>query len=437
MKITKQQLILFVLISLFLGSFSPAFAAPMLSISPAGDGVYSLQGVGLEDVGGIQVTISYDSTTLGNPRVVQGGLIAGGMMMSNVTVPGSIVIAVISTSAIAGSGTIVTLTFDRKGAQPGKPVVLNVKMVNTSGKNIAGDLTPKTEETVAQPSGNQASPESVEAPKTPVESASSSTSTVRSAGTITLPSADSAPKEKIEAPGQSDFKDANDTSHDERHDVARETGAPAAEEAREPVVAVKTDVPLAPTIQSILERFSTYSGEKSLKSLTALFEQKDLSVFSQIPAVCIADGKSTLKITLFNIVGKKAPNFTLNGASLVSLKRKGDNDWVVEAKPNKGVYIASLTMLLDGTAKNFPLTVAPKIDPDLDKSGTVNEADFNLFIKESGTEKSTRFDFNGDGKRDYQDEYIFVANYLSVLDKKPKVKATKDKTTEQKEKDSK
>jgi len=58
------------------------------------------------------------------------------------------------------------------------------------------------------------------------------------------------------------------------------------------------------------------------------------------------------------------------------------------------------------------IVVAPKAAVDLDRSGSVTEADFKLFLSDRGTAKKTKFDLNGDGKRDFVDEYIFTANYL-------------------------
>lgn len=60
----------------------------------------------------------------------------------------------------------------------------------------------------------------------------------------------------------------------------------------------------------------------------------------------------------------------------------------------------------------FPIIVAPKAVVDLDKSRKVTEADFKLFLRDRGSAKKPKFDLNGDGKRDFVDDYIFTANYL-------------------------
>jgi hypothetical protein len=82
---------------------------------------------------------------------------------------------------------------------------------------------------------------------------------------------------------------------------------------------------------------------------------------------------------------------------------------ILNLVPAKGVYQASLVLPLDDLMVVVPLGVAPRLNADLDNSGTVTESDFALFLKEGAP-----FDLNGDGKRDYLDDYLFTANYLAA-----------------------
>ena len=106
------------------------------------------------------------------------------------------------------------------------------------------------------------------------------------------------------------------------------------------------------------------------------------------------------------------PNFAFNSARYVSLARGDEGEWEVEVRPDAGAVSASVTMLANGTLQEFPLTVTPKVEVSLIKPGKVSEADFLLFLKETGTPAAPGHDLNGDGKRDYLDDYIFTANYL-------------------------
>ena len=92
-----------------------------------------IQGTGFENVGAMHFTVLYDTSSLGNPRVVQGALISGAMMMPNATVPGSVQLGIIRVTPIQGSGVIATLTFDRTGSSAGK--ILSVAVKNFSNVN--------------------------------------------------------------------------------------------------------------------------------------------------------------------------------------------------------------------------------------------------------------------------------------------------------------
>jgi hypothetical protein len=161
-----------------------------------------------------------------------------------------------------------------------------------------------------------------------------------------------------------------------------------------------------------LEKFRLFQGEKSPNNFLALFDMGQGIRFSQAPPVCITDGKSSVKVTISKVAGDRAPNFAFNHAKYLSLRQTGEGEWQVEVMPEKGTVRASISMVTETAQQEIPLTVSPQADVDLDKSGAVTEADFQLFLKTRGTDGAPLFDLNGDGKRDYQDDYIFTANYL-------------------------
>lgn len=71
---------------------------------------------------------------------------------------------------------------------------------------------------------------------------------------------------------------------------------------------------------------------------------------------------------------------------------------------------ASVTVLEQGVVVTIPLTVTPPIDLKLLPKGKFDETAFVLFLKERDGAKG---DLNGDGIRNYVDEYIYTANYMA------------------------
>ena len=69
--------------ALTFGRHEAGHAASTLEILPAGDGVFTIQGTGIEGAGAMDITVLYDTSSLANPRVVQGGLISGALMVVN------------------------------------------------------------------------------------------------------------------------------------------------------------------------------------------------------------------------------------------------------------------------------------------------------------------------------------------------------------------
>jgi hypothetical protein len=161
-----------------------------------------------------------------------------------------------------------------------------------------------------------------------------------------------------------------------------------------------------------LDKFRLFAGEKSVDNLTGLFNGNGGATFSQSPAIAITDGKATVKVTITKVTGENAPTFTFNSARAVSVHSLGDGDWEVVAKPEKGAINASIVMIANGEAQEIPLTVAPKAETVLSKSGLPQD-DFQLFLNDRGTATAPKYDLNGDGKRDYLDDYIYTANYLA------------------------
>lgn len=95
-----------------INAFNGRITANTVSIIPAGNGSYIIQGSNLSGVSGIELALSYDSTIGSLPTVTPGGLVSGAIMEYGTKIPGTIVIAALSlTSPFSGSGPIAVVSF--------------------------------------------------------------------------------------------------------------------------------------------------------------------------------------------------------------------------------------------------------------------------------------------------------------------------------------
>lgn len=400
----------------------PAFAIANVSILRTGNGVYVVQGTNLEDISGMDVSFNYD-TTLGKPTVTAGGLVSGSMLAANAD-NGFIHIGIVTVSgSINGTGQIAVVTFDKKGAAGNVSVPkVSLYKANLTQSPVTTDTvtpTPDPKPTNQDGGGTQNTGTVNQNPGTVA------TQPIVVGGTVTMPTDTPAATENKTQPAVPEYREEPKS---EQPVAAREPNA--APEAKSQETQAKSPEKKLESQKSVLGRFRDYKGELSPKGLIGLFDQDEKSGVKQEPAFLLADGKAVLKVVVPSVAGKQAPNFALKKARLVSLKRDADNNWVVEARPEKGAYDASLTMLLDESMVELPLVVAPKVDIDLDKSGKITEDGFKRFLKERGTEKAPKYDLNGDGRRDYIDDYIFTVNYLVAQNNKAKEKVKEAKPAE-------
>ena len=399
-----------------------AFAAPQITISqPGSNGVSVVQGIGFTGIHGLDLTISYDSATMSSPVVTMGGFVNGMMSASNPSNP--IRINSVTTNPISGSGTIATIAFTRSGDSAGNITGILAKAI-TSTSNGSLVIIPAFVSAAANSTDTATTTSESGTPgSTPGGTAGGTTGLTTNVatggstgvntvgGTLTFPG-DSTGKD---TPAK-DNKDAtSQPPQQESPKVAPpEPPAPSAPDSAEtkPPKDVQPAPPPPKPVQAVLESFRLYQGERTVKNLSALFNREGGTNFSQYPAIAVADGKATVKLIISKVAGERAPNFAFNSARYVSLARGDEGEWEVEVRPDAGAVSASVTMLANGTLQEFPLTVTPKVEVSLIKPGKVSEADFLLFLKETGTPAAPGHDLNGDGKRDYLDDYIFTANYL-------------------------
>lgn len=419
-KFKRAALCQLLLICSLLVTAPAVFAAGSISIAPAGNATFNVVASGIPAPHAFHVIVGYDSSLLTVQKVTQGGMASGSFFAYNANVPGSIQIAALSQTGMSGSGVLATITFTQIGSTPGRlsvgPGTTNPVLDGTvpTAKNIPvsfgswapSDLQDNSSTLTASGSGSNDANKSGD---TGNKGGTSGTYSV--GGTLSMPTDESgAPRKET----------TSQQAPQEGHETALPTPAPSSEPAaapEAPVAGKKAERYQAHAVTSVLEKFRLFSGEKTPQKLTALFAP-DAS-FLQTPAIGISDGKSTVTVRISHLPGERAPNFAFSHARYVSLQQTSEGEWRLELRPDKNTIRAGIIMTVDGVEQEIPLTVLPRVNVDLDKSGSVNEADFQQYLKERGTEKAPRYDLNGDGRRDYQDDYIFTGNYLLQKDAKP------------------
>ena len=408
-------------------------SAANVTVVPSGRGVFIVQGTGLTGVAAMDVTIAYDAATLSNPVVASGSLVSGGMAAANSGTPGILRLAIITTQPITGAGPIATVTFEPKGGSGGRILSLEASLSDEKGKpmDVVSSVGPGgTAETAPPPAGGDPAAESIAASAAKggsLETAALASlqtagggDPVRQEGVTTVPTEGSDGPAMKETAGEA-------TLRQEPPPMGEATAALA----REPAADRPVGVPPAPETErkggnfigtkGVVDRFRDFAGERNPKNLVSLVLAGEAKRVTQHPTISLSDGATAVRITVET--GQEAgaaPNIVLSGARLTGLTRGEGSAWHIDVVPDKGTILATLTVGHNGIITEVPLAVAPPAGIDLDGSGKVNEADFTLFLKERGAENVPRFDLNGDGVRNYLDDYIFTANFIVQTDLKKK-----------------
>ncbi len=413
-----KSLFFVVCFSLFLSCWlSPeAVASPSVTIAPASDSVYAVMGNDFSDASGMDITIRYDPSALAAPQVVQGGLIGGALMAINASTPGMIRLALVRVTAIKGSGAIATITFTRLKSTGADILSLVSSAINTAGQSIP--VTSQVVNSVKTADSGASTTDQKTGQSTAGTSPSSESGTPGTTATaptgiagivVPLPGA---PASEVQSASSSTGQPAPD----EQQPATDEIVSPEAAKESPGEKAGKPELKKVKMFPSVLEKFRDFKGAKTPEALMALFDVRDNNP-QQDPPIVLSNGKATVKIVLELDSQGKNNNFLLDGASLVSLKKKEKHFWTVELLPDSRTYEATVSVPRNDQWSVIPLTVAPPMDVNIDPSSSrLTEADFKMYLKEKGTAKTPRFDLNKDGRRDYIDDYIFTANYIVQRD---------------------
>lgn len=173
---------------------------------------------------------------------------------------------------------------------------------------------------------------------------------------------------------------------------------------------VNTGATTSEGVISVFERFRTYSGHRTTDAFTALFTLPANTIVRQQPVIAISDGRSAVIIAA-KITPKadSTTNFSLSGATLVSLKKIKSDEWQIKALPERGTMSMALLVLHGADTITYPLTVAPPLPESTDFS----PQGFQEYLEKSRNSETVPIDLNGDGRNDFQDDYIYTANFLA------------------------
>ncbi len=420
-----------------------AAAEVQLTLIPSSSGnVFILQGTNLEGLAVMDFDFSYDESVMENPKAVRGDLFPSDAIFDfNPFAPGAIhLFTKTGKAAIKGSGTIATISFEGVENAEGSLEIINTNLVSGASTPVIARVRtlgrpaqppqPKTEpvqdsNATAQAVQVQASPDQTTT-VTPTTTTSTGTGTVTTTANQAVQAASNQTRAVTSSTSSTPGTVMLPASQPEKETIAAST-APAPSEAQ-PVerqaaaspsqyrAAPETPVP-APavplksvTYQSVLERIKEFSGARTPKNLTDLFRPASGQIVRQEPAVAISDGESVVSLRIeLPLTLKETPSFSLRKASMASLQQLDDGSWLIEAKPLKNTVEARLTINCDGSTVQFPLVVAPPLEPVTVVSNGSTEEGFIRYLKS----KEPGSDLNGDGKSDYLDDYIFTANYLA------------------------
>jgi len=124
------------------GGSSTNDTSATVSIVPAGSGKFIVQGDNMDGVSAIDLTISYDSTTLASPSVQKGTLLGDALFVCNPTFRGTIKIATVTNGTFAGSGQIASISFANVTGT-GNVTIASFKLISSTGSTMGtGGTTP-------------------------------------------------------------------------------------------------------------------------------------------------------------------------------------------------------------------------------------------------------------------------------------------------------
>lgn len=418
------------IIGLILVCWLESAPAAGITIKAAGEGIYGIDVAALDDIAVVDLEVGYDALSFDAPRIERGTALPSDVsFITNTAIPGELRMIVKRSRAITASGRIAVLRFQPIGETPGRLLSAHARLITTKGVSHALPVG-----VVNAPPKPSADPDSI-ADQT-------------SGGTGSPSPLDTASGDTTPSPAASDGSGARDTTGDryagrrgadttvtfaepapgEAKPAAAPPGSPspsatpavpdmASQPAEQAATRAMADQARAVPAQTIvygrvLDRFRDARGETAA-ALVALFTPSAGQKVTQQPQVAISDGRTvvTLRVELPRSF-EGTPVFAVTSAKTLSWEQDGEGAWTVRVLPDADTLDAVFVTYFGESLIQYPLVVAPPADRMPGISPPLDEAGFALFLKERAREGKPRFDLNGDGVRDYRDDYIFAANFV-------------------------
>lgn len=428
--VKRHHILSFLVLSVFAAASSQCEAATSITISSVGGSSYSVTTTDLPDASGMDLTISYNSDYLKDPKIVAGALISGALMVPNTATTGVIRIGIASGGTIRGSGELVSLSFTKTGKNPAPQPQLSASVYSTDYSRIAVSTAGSGEvasagstNTTSAGAGNPGTATSAVSTGTATSAATSapaSISSVSTVGSISLSQEQSAgiSGSRDQLSRVTGRGDAETSTASAAPDVVAGGGSSAARESAVTDTKRVTASGMHSALESsrsVLDRFRTYTDSRSVKRLSALFDDSALraSGVVQSPAIVVSDGKSHATVTVDMGKETDSPSFSLRGANQKSLHKVSGNKWELVVVPQKGKYDVRLSVLLKGKRVEIPLVVIPPLGRDVTREfAALTAADLDMMLMKAEKNKKPAYDLNADTRQDYIDDYILVGHWL-------------------------
>ncbi len=437
MKVTRyamrnlRYILTLLLLAVLVAASDYGEAATPVTIALTGPSTYSITATDLPESSGMELSISYDVSTLESPQVKSGTLTASAMMDQNISTPGQIRIVFISSGAIKGTGELARISFTLKAGAQAKLKSFTASVYSQSYTQVPVTVTPIIDVNAAGSSAAQSGSDNSATSGT-TTGATTGVTTGATAGATTGTTAGALtpvytgsirfPDTQQQQEQKSESKKPENSSDSQTESLQQYSQPPSSESNETASSVVTSDISkktVSPgiklhSIKGVLARFRDYQGQRTLKGFTPLFEESEgkATGIVQRPALIVSDGKSLVTVTVALPPESDSPVFSLKGANQKAVRRISENKWELDALPQKGKIDVRLSIILKGERIEVPLAVVPPLNPVETGLAALSAAALDTLLAKPLKNNKPAYDVNSDGIQDYLDDYILVAHWL-------------------------